>query len=114
MISSDCRTTSTPDLNFNELDHRLAEEKYISLIYIANIMKKKSYLNTMLEAVKFPASITDLNTGLTDVNADALSHFSKITKSAKKERWAFIKTPFRCFAECVLEKGLILVTIRFI
>ena len=29
----------------------------------------------MLEAVKFPASIADLNTGLTDVDRNALSHF---------------------------------------
>ena len=32
----------------------------------------------MLEAVKFPASIADLNTGLTDVDRNALSHFSQI------------------------------------
>lgn len=29
----------------------------------------------MLEAVKFPACISDLNTGLTNVDRDALSHF---------------------------------------
>jgi hypothetical protein len=29
----------------------------------------------MLEAVKFPAGISDLNTGLTDVDRNALSHF---------------------------------------
>lgn len=28
----------------------------------------------MFEAVKFPASVSDLNTGLTDVNRDALPH----------------------------------------
>ena len=28
-------------------------------------------INTMLEAVKFPASIADLTTGLADVHADA-------------------------------------------
>ena len=33
-----------------------------------------SYLNAMLEAVKFPASIADLNTGLADVDRNALSH----------------------------------------
>jgi hypothetical protein len=29
----------------------------------------------VLEAVKLPASIADLNTGLTNVNRNALSHF---------------------------------------
>ena len=29
----------------------------------------------MLEAVKFPARIANLNTGLTNVNGNALSHF---------------------------------------
>ena len=32
-------------------------------------------LNAMLEAVKFPGSIADLNTSLTDVDRNALSHF---------------------------------------
>jgi len=34
-------------------------------------------LNTVLEAVKLPASITDLNTGLTDVNGKNLTHVDK-------------------------------------
>ena len=34
-------------------------------------------LNAMLEAVKFPGSIADLNTGLTDVDRNALSHFKE-------------------------------------
>ena len=33
------------------------------------------YLNAMLEAVEFPAGISDLNTGLTNVDRNALSHF---------------------------------------
>lgn len=33
------------------------------------------YLNTMLETVKLPAGISDLDTGLTNVDWDALSHF---------------------------------------
>ena len=37
----------------------------------------------MLEAVKFPARIADLDTGLTDVDRDALSHFRR-KKSPKK------------------------------
>ena len=32
-------------------------------------------LNAMLEAVKFPGIIADLNSGLTDVDWNALSHF---------------------------------------
>lgn len=31
----------------------------------------------MLKAIKFPASIPDLNAGLTDVNGNALSHFRR-------------------------------------
>jgi hypothetical protein len=33
-------------------------------------------LDTVLKAVEFPAGVTDLDTGLTDVNADYFSHFS--------------------------------------
>ena len=33
-----------------------------------------SNLNAMLQAVKFPAGIADLNPGLTNVDGDALSH----------------------------------------
>lgn len=29
----------------------------------------------MFEAVEFPTGVTDLNSGLTDVNRNALSHF---------------------------------------
>jgi hypothetical protein len=32
-------------------------------------------LNTMLEAVQFPAGVTDLNTSLTDVDGDNFTHF---------------------------------------
>jgi len=32
-------------------------------------------LDTMLQAVELPASITDLDTGLTDMDGDALTHF---------------------------------------
>jgi hypothetical protein len=31
-------------------------------------------LNAVLEAVKLPAGVTDLDTGLTDVDGDALTH----------------------------------------
>lgn len=37
-------------------------------------MEKWIYLNAVLEAVKLPACIADLNTGLANVNRDALSH----------------------------------------
>lgn len=61
----------------------------------------------MFEAVKFPASVSDLNTGLTDVDRDALSHFRRrldlrydrkleIKNSIYKQthnQKAFIKTP---------------------
>ena len=33
-----------------------------------------SYLNAVLKAVQLPAGISDLDTGLTDVNRDALPH----------------------------------------
>lgn len=35
-------------------------------------------LNAMFEAVKLPAGVSDLNTGLTDVNADDFSHIFSI------------------------------------
>lgn len=35
---------------------------------------EKGNLNAMLQAVKFPAGIADLNTGLTNVDGNALSH----------------------------------------
>lgn len=62
----------------------------------------------MLEAIKFPARIADLNTGLADVDRDALSHFrreklkrnqhetKKMSVKEKLERGAFIKTPLFC------------------
>lgn len=34
-------------------------------------------LNGMLEAIKLPASISDLNAGLANVDGNALSHFSE-------------------------------------
>jgi hypothetical protein len=52
-------------------------------------------LNAVLEAVKFPASISNLDTGLSNVDRDALSHFrwgrrkrnpKKKRKTAKKRR----------------------------
>ena len=62
----------------------------------------------MLEAIKFPARIADLDTGLADVDRDALSHFSreKLKRNRRdeedecervaRERRAFIKTPLFC------------------
>ena len=54
----------------------------------------------MLEAVKFPARITNLDTGLTNVNTNALSHFVKselnrrdIYGKFREMKMAFIKTP---------------------
>jgi hypothetical protein len=48
-------------------------------------------LNAMLEAVKFPAGISDLDTGLTNVNRDALPHF-QISKNPKKDLEREMKT----------------------
>jgi hypothetical protein len=39
--------------------------------------EKKEDLDAVLEAVKFPAGIADLNTSLTNVDWDALSHFRR-------------------------------------
>lgn len=63
----------------------------------------------MLKAVKLPAGIADLDTGLADVDGNALSHFEEMklthTRRGKKKRKreggrrrrkgskAFIKTP---------------------
>ena len=54
------------------------------------------YLNPMLKAVQLPAGIANLDTSLTDVDRDALSHFrwkkeeidTKIeARSKKREKW---------------------------
>lgn len=47
--------------------------------------REKQYLDTVLEAVKFPARIADLDTGLTDVDRNALPHF-RIDISTKKKQ----------------------------
>lgn len=55
----------------------------------------------MLETVKLPAGISDLDTGLANVDRDALSHFArenrkKIAETKKcksEEEEAFMKTP---------------------
>lgn len=39
------------------------------------LRESEEYLNAVLEAVKFPARIADLNASLADVDRDALSHF---------------------------------------
>jgi hypothetical protein len=53
-------------------------------------------LNAMFETVKLPAGVTDLNTGLTDVNTDDFSHFDfsdldleflKVMEKREKKRW---------------------------
>lgn len=55
----------------------------------------------MLEAVELPAGIADLDTGLADVDRDALSHISKMSfrkirrVSEENAGAAFIKTPLR-------------------
>jgi hypothetical protein len=44
----------------------------------------RSHLDAMLEAVEFPARIADLNTGLTDVDRNALSHFLRDLRRLKE------------------------------
>ena len=40
----------------------------------------------MLKAVKFPAGISNLDTSLTDVDGDALSHFRRLKWRKPKEK----------------------------
>ena len=48
----------------------------------------------MLEAVELPASVSDLDTGLTDVDRDTLSHFrSKKLDEETKERLGGFENP---------------------
>lgn len=68
--------------------------------------EEELYPNAMLEAVKFPAGIANLDTGLTNVDRDALSHFLRKIEGIIEEaleigrdgrakgRLAFMKTPF--------------------
>ena len=54
------------------------EEKTVKRLdpdLIDSLTQTKIHLNAVFEAVKLPASIADLNTGLTNVNRNALSHF---------------------------------------
>lgn len=76
----------------------------------ASEREREADLDTMLETVKLPAGIADLDTGLTDVDRDALSHFflqrkrseakekmkgkfRGIEEENRPETKAFIKTP---------------------
>lgn len=55
------------------------------------------YLNAVLEAVEFPAGISDLDTGLTDVDWNALSHFlGKIKRTSKtlEMKWKWNRREF--------------------
>jgi len=48
------------------------------------------YLDAVLQAVEFPAGISDLNTSLTNVDRNALSHFRWLRderKQQKQIRW---------------------------
>ena len=55
----------------------------------ARVRRREEYLDAMLKTVKLPASISDLNTGLTNVDRNALSHFrfegNSTTKKLKKK-----------------------------
>lgn len=57
--------------------HRIAETRKSETMK-ANRCKSSTYLDTMLEAVELPASIADLNTGLTNMNRDTLPHGRKV------------------------------------
>jgi hypothetical protein len=63
--------------------HQTAETRK-SATMKANWCKSSSYLDTMLEAVELPASIADLNTGLTNMNRDTLPHGREISP---KKQW---------------------------
>lgn len=49
------------------------------------------YLNAMLEAVKFPTGIADLDTGLTNVDGNALSHFLRKTNGKNRKKLGKLK-----------------------
>ena len=44
-----------------------------------------TYLNTVLKAVELPAGVSDLNTGLSDVDRDNFTHFLKVCYGLLKE-----------------------------
>lgn len=48
------------------------------------------YLNAMFEAIKLPASISDLDSGLTDMDRNALSHFRRRWKK-RISKWKGLK-----------------------
>lgn len=48
-------------------------------------LKKDKYLDAMLETVKLPAGIADLNTSLTNVNRNALSHFRRLISQSREK-----------------------------
>ena len=49
----------------------------------------------MFKAVEFPAGITHLDTGLTDVDWDALSHFWVILIASKTKVQGFAKDVYK-------------------
>ena len=59
------------------------------------MLKQKGYLNAMFKAVEFPAGITHLDTGLTDVDWDALSHFWLILIASKTKVQGFAKDVYK-------------------
>ena len=65
----------------------LGKEGVESIIAAANGFVRRHLtirLNTMLEAEKLPAGVTDLDTGLTDMNADSLTHDESATTSEEE------------------------------
>lgn len=49
-------------------------------------MMKKTNLNAMFKAVKLPTSIADLDTGLSNVDRNALSHFRRFSKKRRTRK----------------------------
>ena len=69
------------------------------------------WFNAVLEAVKFPAGITDLDTGLTKVDGDDFTHDdgfattrTRIETLTTRVLWTFLLKPF-CWEKASSERG---------
>lgn len=61
----------------------------------------------MFETVKFPAGVTDLDTSLTNVDGDTLTHFCSIKRLGIN---SFEKEEAVCFKKNILFWGLVALT----
>jgi hypothetical protein len=78
--------------------HRTAETRKSETMK-ANRCKSSTYLDAMLEAVELPASIADLNTGLTNMNRDTLPHGRKVFPKEQMTQRVRQYTTKNCLAE---------------